>query len=221
MLKLTYSIQVCNESRELFSLIGFLIKVKDKTDDINIVVDSNNVTDKVEKVLEFYKDEINVYRRPFDNFHENAAYHIDKATGDYIFGIDADEMPQETLVKNVKNIINNTGAEIIFVPRMNLHPGMTEEFIKEFGFNVNESGFINWPDYQGKIYKKCDYITWSNVLHTKLTGTNKVIGLNPDVKLGIWHIKSIEKQKSRWKKDENGEYNINSPTVDNIYDLLM
>jgi hypothetical protein len=93
--KFTYSIQVCNESRELYSLLNFLIKVIDKEDNIHVVVDSLHKTDKVDKVIDHFKDKISVFERPFDTFCKNASYHQSIATRDYIFGLDADEMPQE------------------------------------------------------------------------------------------------------------------------------
>jgi len=37
----------------------------------------------------------------------------------------------------------------------------------------------------------------------------------------MWHIKSMDKQNSRWKKDETGMYNINAPSNSDLYDLLM
>jgi len=106
-MKLTYTIQVCNESRELYSLLSFLSKTIDEEDEINVVADSNNVTDKVESVLDTFKDRINIFKRPFDEFHTNAQFHIEKATGEYIFGVDADEMPQETLIKSVKRLLRS------------------------------------------------------------------------------------------------------------------
>ena len=39
-MKITYAITVCNESRELYSLISFLKDVIDKEDDINVLVDT-------------------------------------------------------------------------------------------------------------------------------------------------------------------------------------
>lgn len=220
-MKLTYTIQVCNESREIFSLLNFLIKVKDDEDEINVVVDSNNKTEKVQMVLEHFKGGVNVYERPFDQFHVNAQFHTEKATGDYIFGMDADEMPQEVLIKNIKRIIEDTQAEMISVPRINIHPGITEQETKDFGFHVNDVGFINWPDYQTRIFKKCDHIHWSDTLHTKLVGSGKVVSVKPIPSMALWHIKSMEKQKSRWKKDDTGDYNITSPSVNDLYDTLM
>lgn len=214
-MKLTYTVQVCNESRELFSLLNFLRKTVDDEDEINVVVDSNRVTERVESVLEHFKERINVFKRPFDEFHTNAQFHIEKATGDYIFGVDADEIPQEFLIKNVKKIINESGAEIIAVPRINIDPGYTEDFLRECNYIVNDVGYINWPDYQMRIYKKCDHIRWTNEMHTKLSGSDKVVGVEATPKLALWHVKSIEKEKNRW---------INGNIVksnDNLYNSLM
>ena len=220
-MKLTYTIQVCNESRELFSLLQFITRVKDEEDEINVVVDSTNKTEKVDMVLEHFKDTVNVYERPFDQFHVNAQFHTEKATGDYIFGIDADEMPQEMLIKNIKRIIDDTQAEVISIPRINIHPGITEQEVKDFGFHVNEVGFINWPDYQTRIFKKCDHIHWTDTLHTTLVGSDKIVGVKPNPSMALWHIKSMEKQKSRWKIDVTGNYTIAPPSKTDLYDRLM
>jgi hypothetical protein len=44
MVKISYAICVCNEHREIESLVNFLLKVKDAEDEINILVDSGKVT---------------------------------------------------------------------------------------------------------------------------------------------------------------------------------
>jgi hypothetical protein len=220
-MKITYTIQVCNESRELYSLLNFLSKTIDPVDNVNVVVDSNRKAEKVALVLEHFKDFIHVYERPFDNFYDNSMFHIEKATGEYIFHIDADEMPQEMLIKNIKRIIEDTQAEVISIPRINIHPGITEQEVKDFGFHVNEVGFINWPDYQTRIFKKCDHIHWTDTLHTKLVGSDKIVGVKPNPSMALWHIKSMEKQKSRWKIDDTGDYTIAPPSKTDLYDLLM
>lgn len=222
-MKLTYTIQVCNESRELYSLLNFLIKVIDEEDNIHVVVDSLHKTDKVSKVVEHFKDKISVFERPFDTFYKNSSYHNSIATGDYIFGIDADEMPQEMLIKNVKRIINESKADIIFIPRINIHPGITQSFIDYYKLNMNEVGWINWPDMQGRIYKNAPHIKWTDEVHTKLYGSDKIVGLQAEPKLALWHIKSMEKQVSRWRPDGKGgnDTTFSSPSEDNLYDILM
>jgi hypothetical protein len=206
-----------------------LIKVIDGDDNIHVVVDSLHKTDKVDKVIENFKDKITVFERPFDNFYENATYHTTVSTGEYTFLIDADEMPQEMLIKNIKKVIDEEKSEIIWVPRINIHPGATQEFLDYCGqFKMNEVGWINWPDYQSRIYKKCEHVKWSNQMHIKLEGSDKVTFLKPIPYLALWHIKSVEKQESRWVKDINsdagyceGGFKINAPSDDNLYDMLM
>jgi len=214
-MKITYTIQVCNESRELYSLLNFLSKTIDPVDNVNVIVDSNRKTDKVALVLEHFKDFIQVYERPFDNFHDNSMFHIEKATGEYIFHVDADEMPQEMLIKNIRGIIEKSGAEIIAVPRINIDPGYTEDFLQKCGYTMNEVGWINWPDYQMRLFKKCNHISWTDEMHTKLTGTDKVVALQAEPKMALWHIKSIEKENNRW---EDGKIITSN---DNLYDTLM
>jgi hypothetical protein len=215
-MKITYSIQVCNESRELFSLLNFLLKVIDEEDNINVVVDSLHTTEKVQMVLEHFKsDKITVYPRPFDTFYDNAMFHRDHVTGDYFFGIDADEMPQELLIREIKQVLEQNKVDVLFVPRINIHPGSTSEFIKKSKFQVNEGGWINWPDYQGRILKKD--VEWTKELHTAPVTDGKIVGtLGPNPQVALWHIKSIEKQESRWVNDT-----IASPSNTNLYDLLM
>ena len=165
-IKITYSIQVCNESRELFSLLNFLIKTIDYVDNIHVIVDSLHKTEKVQKVLDYFGSNVTIFERPFDSFYKNSQYHKEVATGDYIFGIDADEMPQEILIKSLKQVISTTEQEIIFIPRINIHPGMTQEFLHKCKqFKVNEMGWINWPDFQGRVYKNVDHINWSDEIH--------------------------------------------------------
>ena len=219
-MKITYSIQVCNESRELYSLVNFLLKVIDEEDNVQVIVDSLHKTDKVDKVIEHFKDKISVFERPFDTLYKKACFHKEVSTGEYIFQIDADEMPQEKLIRNLKNIITETEAEIFFIPRINIHPGITQSFIDYYKFNINEAGWINWPDYQGRLYKNCEGITWTDELHSKLTGSNKVQGIVAKPELALWHIKSMEKQESRWQ-DDGEELTIFPPSKENLYDMLM
>ena len=58
----------------------------------------------------------------------------------------------------------------------------------------NNIGFINWPDFQGRIFKRVPHVRWSGKVHEKLTGSDKIVGLPPDVSNGLWHIKNLKKQ---------------------------
>jgi len=197
---LTYAVEVCNEDRELYSLLSFLVKTKEQQDDINVLVDAGKETTEVSKVLEQFKDTITVHRRIFDgDFSKHRNFHIEKCKGDYIFMIDADEMPQENLTKNIKKVIADTGSDLIFIPRMNICPGYTEEWLQKCNFKINEAWWINWPDFQGRIFKNDPSIRWESGLHEKVMGAKKPIGLDQNPLIALWHIKSVERQT---KQDE-------------------
>ena len=218
-MKLSYAITVCNESRDLFSLVSFLLKVKDEEDEINILLDTLHASKAVRDVLTHFSKDIVLNEREFNgNFAEHRNFHLTKCSGDYIFIIDPDEMPKENLIVNIKKMIHDSGAELIMVPRINIHPGYTEEWLKNYKFSINELEWINWPDYQGRILKNDENIKWSRGLHEVVSGTDKIVQLQADPKISLWHIKSIEKQDNRWNL-ETGDFK--SPTGDNLYDTLM
>ena len=193
MVKISYAICVCNEDREVNSLINFLLKVKDEEDEINILLDSKKGTAEVRSVLESFGDKIVVNEREFNGkFAEHRNYHATKCSGDYIFAIDADEMPQEALINNIKTF----EGDIMYMPRINICPGYTAEWITDYKFNLNEMGWVNWPDYQGRYYKNNGEIKWSKDLHEKLEGPNpdKIAMLEAKPLIALWHIKTIERQ---------------------------
>src|SRR6056300_1034597 len=145
MVKISYAICVCNEHREIESLVNFLLKVKDTEDEINILVDSGKVTPEVRAVLESYGDKVVLNEREFDGkFAEHRNYHATKCSGDYIFAIDADEMPQEALIMNIKSF----DGDIMYVPRINICPGYTAEWLDQHKFTL-----MKWDGLTFQIIK--------------------------------------------------------------------
>lgn len=215
-MKISYSICVCNESKDLYSLISFLKKVKDQEDEINVLVDSAHVTPQVRSVLEYFKEDIVQNERDFDGkFATHRNYHFNLCSGDYIFYIDPDEMPTEVLIKNIKKIIEETKTDLLYIPRVNICPGFTQEWIEKCKFTLNDMGWINWPDTQGRIFKKG--LQMKKELHEGIFGATNHVSLNPNPSVALWHIKSVEKQDNRWNDD--GTYKL--PTGDDLYDSLM
>lgn len=195
-MKITYAIPVCTEAKELSSLLNFLKNVKNSQDDISVLIDNSKVTPEVMKVISQNEQSITIERRDFcGNFAAHRNYHIEKCTGNWIFMIDADEIPQEHLIRNIRNIImDHTDSQLIYVPRINICPGYTEKFLEHHTFKVNEVGWINWPDYQGRLFKRSDGIRWGKSLHEQVMGANKPIALPTDPKYALWHVKTPEVQ---------------------------
>jgi hypothetical protein len=192
---LSYAICVCTEARELNDLLAFLKRVKDPEDEINILLDASKVTDEVRNVLKRYTG-ITISERTFcGNFSDHRNYHASLCTGDYIFVIDADEMPRETLIKNIKRFITDTKAELVYIPRINICPGYTQKWLDKHSFKVNEMGWINWPDYQGRVYKNNGLVKWNKGLHETIGGATNMKALDATPDMSLWHIKSVEKQE--------------------------
>ena len=194
-MKLSYAIIVCNESKDLYALVSFLKSVKDPEDEINILLDTLHTTDTMRSVLEHFKDDIVLNERDFcGNFSDHRNFHLKKCTGDYIFVVDADEMPKEKLIVGLKSAIKESGADMIAIPRVNIHPGFTVKWLNKYKFNVNEMDWINWPDYQGRLFKNNGKITWSLGLHERLIGSDKCAQLQANPQHALWHIKTVQKQ---------------------------
>jgi glycosyltransferase involved in cell wall biosynthesis len=204
-MKISYAICVCNEARELFDLLTFLIEVKRSEDEIVVLRDSGNTTDSVTGVLKKFSD-VKVHDREFKrDFADHKNYLTSVCTGDYIFNIDADEIPQEMLIKVVEKAIEEPDApDLIWVPRINICPGYTPEFLKRHNFACNENGWINWPDYQGRVYTR--NLQWAGKIHEKIQDAKNSKGLQAHPQTALWHIKSTNTQDDHhnaWGSIEN------------------
>ena len=216
-MKLSYAITVCNESKDLYSLISFLTKVIDDNDEINVLVDTKHVTKNVRAVIDNFKSRLVVHEREFDgNFASHRNFHLKKCKGEYIFVIDPDEMPKEKMISGIKGVIRESRSDLIAIPRINIHPGCTQKWLDKHGFKVNEFDWINWPDYQGRIFKNDVNISYGNAIHENIVGAKNPACLPADPRLALWHIKSVDKQDNRW---EDGKYV--HPNNENLYDRLM
>jgi hypothetical protein len=209
-MKISYGLTVCNEHEELQNLIEYLVKRIDGEDEIVVVYDQNRVTLEVLKVIEDYKEEANAHPFNFQqNFLENKNFMNSKCTGDYIFQIDADEIPESFLVENLKVILEDNPVDLLITPRKNLVEGLTPEHIQKWGWNVNEQGWVNWPDAQKRIYKNTPEIKWSgHQVHGMVEGYKTFATLPFTEEWSIIHNKTIDRQENqneRYTKIEIGE----------------
>ena len=209
-MKISYGLTVCNEHEELKNLIEYLVKRIEAEDEIIVVYDQNRVTSEVLEVLEEYKEEAISYPFNFQqNFLENKNFMNSKCTGEYIFQIDADEIPESFLLQNLKAILEDNPVDLIITPRKNLVEGLTPEHIQKWGWNVNEKGWVNWPDAQKRIYKNTPGIQWSgHQIHGMVEGYKTFATLPFTEEWSIIHNKTInrqENQNERYTKIEVGE----------------
>mgnify|MGYP001372456376 FL=1 len=196
-MKISYAITVCNEFKEIQKLIPYLLENKRPDDEIVVLYDSKNGDVKIEEYLraKSVNPSYSWHSGEFDgHFADWKNKLTDLCNGDYIFQIDADEIPNEELIQNIPAILEMNEVDVILVPRVNLVDGLTDEYIKKWKWVVDEKGRVNWPDPQWRVYKKSESIRWVNKVHEKIVGYDTVSNLPWVEELSLFHHKDIEKQ---------------------------
>jgi glycosyltransferase involved in cell wall biosynthesis len=190
MPSISYAITACNEHRELSFLLEVLRNNIRQEDEIVIQLDSN----ATEEVREIAKDYIEFpLNKDFASFKNNLSKHCTK---DYIFQIDADEYPHTHLITNLGDILEyNQTIDVILVPRINTVSGLTAQHIGQWGWNVNDKGQVNFPDYQWRIWKNNGKIKWINKVHERLERFETYSALPQMEEYCLFHPKEIERQE--------------------------
>jgi len=205
-MKISYAVTVCNELQEIKRLIGYLVEGKRRKDEIVILFDSKNGTKEVEETLEVLNtiDWYKLHKAPFNNhFADWKNLLTSLCTGDYIYQIDADELINEDLFEYLPSILEqNKEVDVYRVPRINTVEGLTQEHIQKWGWRVDEKGWVNFPDYQWRIYKNNGKIKWKNKVHEVLEGYKTLTALPAEEIYCLIHEKTIERQEK-----QNSYYN--------------
>ena len=200
-MNISYAITVCNELEEITKLLNFLQTNIRKEDEIVIQYDESSVTDGVMDYLKLMNSMHENHKvigfplnKDFATFKNNLKSHCSK---DYIFQIDADEIPHEFLVEYVGQVLDENPVDIVFVPRVNTVKGLTQPHIDKWKWNVNEKGWVNFPDYQTRIYKNTPDVTWMNKVHETITGYNTFSNFPAEEQWSLYHHKQINKQEKQ------------------------
>ena len=198
-MKISYAITVCNEVVEVQRLLDVLLKTKRPQDEVVVLFDSLNGTLEVQNVLKLYKESIQIHTSEFHNdFAEWKNKLKDHCSGDYIFQIDADEIPESNLIESLSEILlENDSVDLFLVPRINTVEGLTEAHIKQWNWRVDENGWVNFPDYQTRIYKNTSSIFWANKVHERIIGCKTLTGFPTEKEWCLHHPKTIERQEKQ------------------------
>jgi hypothetical protein len=200
-MRISYAITVCNEFLEIQRLVHFLLKHKRMQDNIVILYDEANGDPEIEAFLRSHSQngEFAWHKGKFDRHFADWKNKLTSlCNGDYIFQIDADEYPSEDLIQALPEIIElNPEMDIYLVPRINTVEGLTPEHIAKWGWNVTDTGWVNWPDFQWRIWRNVPEIKWVNKVHERLDGF-KTYTMLPDVEyFALYHPKTIDKQEKQ------------------------
>ena len=208
-MKISYAITVCNEVVEVEKLLRLLLNNKRQEDEIVILYDKQNGHEDIPDLVCNLYGEVENPNLQFQQgyFNNHFADWKNKLTeycsGDYIFQIDADEFPHKSLLTALPIILEgNPDNEVYLVPRVNTVQGLTQEHIDKWRWNVNSDGWVNYPDYQWRIWKNKPEIKWINKVHERLEGFKTYAPLPAKEELSLYHPKDIERQEK-----QNNYYN--------------
>jgi len=219
-MKISYGITVYNEHKELDDLLHHLSKHIRDEDEVVVTRDISKVGDKsiiqdefyaLDKVLEKYEyhdyfepNQLKVNTFEFrKDFSALKNYTKSKCSGDYIFHIDADEIPNEILLKQLPEILEINDTDLVWVPRVNIVDGITDFHLNLWKWRVTEEGWINFPDYQARIFRNTDNIKWVKPVHEVIDGAKTYSHLPPHEELTLLHKKDIVRQEVQNKLYED------------------
>ena len=199
-MKISFAITVCNELEEIKRLVPFILQHKRPQDEIVILYDEKNGNKEILEFLLPFNIKPNVQTWRGLDWNNNFADWKNKlneyCVGDYIYQIDADEMISEYMIKNLHTILEmNPEVDLIFIPRINTVNGLTQEHINKWGWRVNEKGWVNFPDYQGRVYRK--NMSWYGRVHERIIGGERFSSLPSDEEYCIQHHKQIDRQEKQ------------------------
>ena len=171
-------------------------------DELIIQLDSERLTDGIKEVVDQYLYTIKnmtIIEFPLNNdfsrFKNNLKKYCSKK---WIFNIDADEVPSQFLLANLKSVLeSNEQVDMFLVPRWNTVFDITPTHIETWGGRFDDEERVNWPDYQTRIYKNIESIFWENNVHERITGYESYTNLPDDESYCLYHMKSIHKQEAQ------------------------
>jgi glycosyltransferase involved in cell wall biosynthesis len=198
-MKLSYAITACNEVEETIRLVNQLLNYKTSNSEIVVLLDTPKAPIELVEYLELQANEdyITLIESEFNNdFAQWKNFLNSNCKGEWIFQLDADEYLEPDLIVNLEDILNtNVDKDMIVVPRINTVEGLTDAHIQKWRWNVNERGWVNFPDVQTRIYKNSEKIGWINKVHERIVGFESYTAFPSDEVYCIKHPKTIDRQE--------------------------
>ena len=212
---LSYLVTCHNETDSLEKLLSKLVQYKKDKHEI-VLLDDYSDNQKTLEIIQKYKNKVTFAQHKLDkNYGAHKNFGIDQCKGQWVFQLDADEVPTDGLLENIDLIIeSNSSSEVLWLPRLNYFLGVTEQDISMWGWKLHD-GMINFPDYQSRIYRNSPHIRYQRRLHEKVEGFKSYVFIPPQKEYAIIHEKTIEKQRQTninynklFTEEENKGYSV-------------
>lgn len=194
---ISYAVTVWNEVEEIKRLLTFLLKNKREEDEVIVRMDDSGPSEIWKYLVSLSGAPGFIYGKgPFNKDFARWKNSLNAmCTKDYIFQIDADEMINGYMMDLLPQVLAANDAELVAVPRINTVEGLTNTHIQKWGWQVNNEGWVNFPDYQTRIYKNDTRIRWHGTVHEKIIGHDTYAVLPAEKDWCLLHPKDIKRQE--------------------------
>ena len=198
---ISWAITTKNEGTYIQTLLNQLVPFCEQTKDEIVVVDDYSTDEFTVALLDAYAagGEIKLFKHELNgNFAEHKNFLTKQCSGNYIFQVDADETLHPNLLHHVHDIVgHNSEIDLFFVPRVNVVTGLTDEDIQHWGWQVNEYGWVMFPDHQTRLFRNTPDIRWQNKVHERITGYKTSAPFPDEEEWAIYHVKDISRQRAQ------------------------
>lgn len=212
----TFLITSHNEGVELRRLVSQILPFTLTSNSEIVIVDdfsSDPILIDVLKELSHHSN-VTILLKKFNNsFADQKNYGLLFCKGRYIIQLDADEFLASKFLINVQFLISSHDFDLLKVPRVNIVNNLSTEDQLKWSWLQNEHGWINWPDWQSRVFRNTPTIRYNGAIHESPQNCEKILFMDPDASLSIIHIKELQKQNIQnelYEKISNYPFNISN-----------
>lgn len=196
--RLSFGIMTHNETAEIARLLQYLLGALRADMEIVVVDDYSDAETK--SLLETYAGQgrIRLFTRALDrNFGAQRTYLKQQCRGEYIFMIDADEMPPAAVTLNINAVLDfmaSKDIDAIAFPRVNTVDGVSRADSRG-RFRVDEKGHIRFPDYQVRLLRNRPQVHWVGRVHERIACIGRRYDFPPEDRFSLIHAKTRERHE--------------------------
>lgn len=195
-----------NESSNIINLIKSITPQFDPYRDEIVIVDNYSTNKDTNDILNYYQTVDLPYMR-ICRYHLNNDYSVYKnymisqCTKHYIFYLCANEYMTSKQIRDICNIVrHNLIVEMFYLPRINIYSQDNQDDVLKYAHNnylytskTDNDMYIkiDWPDFQGRVFKNLPHIKWYGMVHPYITGEKTYCKLPMEEKYAILNDKIL------------------------------
>jgi glycosyltransferase involved in cell wall biosynthesis len=196
-MRLSYAVLVHNEGDSLAKLLAAIRKPARAFAWEIVLVDDFSTDPRTCEILSAEQlAGTKVFKRALaDDFAAQKNFLNEQCGGDYIFNLDADELPPLRLVAQADVYCRREPQVDVFeLPRLNTIADASDADLSAWGKTRNALHHIDWPDWQQRLYRRVPSIRWQGRVHEKLSGYGSIMRFPAEPGFAIVHSKTRAQQ---------------------------